>query len=226
MMMWKSLKTGFFSFLISFLMRIVYLTSRKIYLGKDILDKTASKGPVIFVIWHGKFFPFIKFGSKYYRHTRILTSLSDDGELLSKIIRNFGADVIRGDERRGGVKGLIDMIKIYKKGWNILFAADGPLGPYQKLKPGVISCASKTGGPIMPVSCSASRAFIFKKAWDKFFFAKPFSKLVVKFGEPVYLPGKMTEKEIIEASIKIEKTINNLTHDCDKVAGHEKGLIG
>jgi len=135
----KSRKIGFFATIIAFIMRLVFWTSRLKVINREPLDEVASKGPVIFVLWHGRFFPYVRFGNKFYPNTDILTSYSDDGELLSRIIRKFGADVVRGDDRRGGVEGLIKMIRQVKAGRNVIFAADGPLGPRHKLKAGVVS---------------------------------------------------------------------------------------
>lgn len=212
-------KTRILSAVLSFLMRLVYWTSPMRIHNRAALDKAAESGPIIFVVWHGRFFPFVYFAHKYYRNVTILTSLSQDGELLSGVIRSFGGDVVRGDDRKGGVQGLVGMIREFRKGRHLVFAADGPLGPRWKLKPGVLSCAAKTGGAVVPMAGSASRALRFNKSWDRFLFAWPFSRLHLVFGEPIHYAPGMSAADQERQATELEQRLVALTRESDRLAG-------
>jgi len=179
----------FASRFLAWCMRLVFWTSRISYSGRHLVDAAAQDGPLIFVLWHGTFFPFVWFAHRHYRHITILVSASRDGELLAGIIRSFGGDVVRGDSRHGGVAGLLSMVRRQREGWHLVFAADGPVGPAGKLKPGVLACAAKTGGRIVAVATAASRAVVFRKAWDKFFFPLPFCRMQLEFSVPTEVAG-------------------------------------
>jgi lysophospholipid acyltransferase (LPLAT)-like uncharacterized protein len=70
------------------------------------------------------------------------------------------------------------------------------------MKPGAISLAETSGKPIIPLACSAERAWVFS-SWDKMIFPKPLSKLVLVAGRPLYLSedNKHKNLELIEAAI-------------------------
>ena len=85
--------------------------------------------------------------------------------------------------RHQALKEVIDHLKATRE--IILFTPDGPRGPAQRVKPGVIMAAQASGAPIIPFSWEASRFWQFK-TWDKFLLPKPFTTITVKLGEPVY----------------------------------------
>ena len=66
-----------------------------------------------------------------------LVSKSKDGELLSKLLKNWGYDVLRGSSRRTGGSVLRSMIDYSKKERKIAITPDGPRGTIYKMKPSV-----------------------------------------------------------------------------------------
>ncbi len=93
----------------------------------------------------------------YYRHTNatILISRSFDGELITRILRLFGFDAVRGSSSRGAREGLLGLKDVIESGEPAIFTADGPRGPIYQTKMGPIKLAQMTGAPHRRVSSAA-----------------------------------------------------------------------
>ena len=83
---------------------------------------------------------------------------------------------------------------------------DGPRGPREVLKPGVVALARLTGAPVVPRPSAASSEWR-ARSWDGFRMPKPFSRCVVRFGDPIRVPrngdaaGEETARKEIEAAL-------------------------
>jgi heptosyltransferase I len=138
---------------------------------------------VLFAFWHGE--QFIPFFRHRNQGVAVMSSLSKDGEIQSGILKLFGCEVVRGSSSRRGDRALVELIRLVKKGHSAGFAADGPKGPYHKVKPGIIYTARKTGRPVIPIAGASERRKILEKAWDKYRLPLPFSRAVIMYGEPM-----------------------------------------
>jgi len=87
----------------------------------------------------------------------VLISQHRDGELIRRIIARFGLDAVRGSSTRGGAEALRRMIRIGRSGGNLALTPDGPKGPRQIAKIGVIQLARATGAPIIPMAFGCSK---------------------------------------------------------------------
>jgi len=193
--------------MVVFICRVIDKTLRK----KSLNDTFHYPKPSIYPFWHRNEFPMLMSNQK--RNIVIMVSLSKDGELLSQILQSFGYLTVRGSSTRGGERGLIEIIRYARKGYSPAFAADGPKGPYRKLKSGVIYAAQKTGMPIVPISCSPKNKIVLKKTWDKTIIPLPFSKTVQIYGEPIYI----NKNDDIEAKrVLVEQKLNKLSEFTDK----------
>src|SRR5688500_3098880 len=117
---------------------------------------TAKHG-VIYTLWHGRLLPLTFF----HRNQNIATliSQSSDGEYIARVVERWGYTALRGSSSRGGSGALREMVKVARSGRSLAITPDGPRGPRQKLKPGVLTLAQLTGLPIVPMSASATRAW-------------------------------------------------------------------
>jgi hypothetical protein len=70
---------------------------------------------------------------------------------------------------------------------DLAITPDGPRGPAGQVSGGILMLAQRTGLPILPVSCRADRAWHFR-SWDRFMIPRPFSRVEVRFGEPLRIP--------------------------------------
>jgi len=115
-----------------------------------------------------------------------LISPSVDGELAAMIVRRMGGEVIRGSSSYTGARALRDYyVALLKDGISPAITPDGPRGPPWKFKPGAVLLAQLSQRPIIPLAYAASRAW--RVQWDRFVIPKPFSRIAVAIGEPVYI---------------------------------------
>ena len=86
---------------------------------------------------------------------------------------------------------------------------DGPRGPRQKCKPGVVLVARDTGSPILPVVAVANRYWEFN-SWDRFKIPKPFTKIVMLYGEPISIEAGASNQRVDEICEKVTDSLKLL----------------
>lgn len=171
------------------------------------------KFPAVFAFWHGRMFvlPFIfrDYGEKVY----VLISKHADGEVAADIVNSLGFKTVRGSTGRGkgGDKAFLKMVTLIEEGNGIAITPDGPMGPAQKVKLGTAKLSLKTGVPVYPISFSAYPK-VNLNSWDKFMVPLPFSKCVVKVGNPIF-PDGFSEEELAK---EIELRLKELSVACDE----------
>ncbi len=163
----------------------------------------AARAPVIYAVWHDRLLllPYL-YG---HRGSRVLASRSRDGELVARWIRRFGLEPVRGSSTRGGGEALRLLTRALRSGHEVVVVPDGPKGPREVLKPGVIALARLTGAPIVPMALGASREWRLR-SWDEFRIPKPFARCVMRFGEPIYVArhraGEEAARKEVEAALR------------------------
>ena len=175
-----------------------------------------SGQPVIYTLWHGRLLPL----TWYHRDRGIgaLISLSKDGEYIARVVEGWGYRVVRGSTSRGGSRALAEMIRLGRKGRSLAFTPDGPRGPRERMKPGVLVAAMRAGLPIVPLSGAASRGWWFE-GWDRFLVPKPFSRLLISHGAPVTVPPDCDEVELERVSQELEQDLRLLQGRLDLEMG-------
>ena len=172
---------------------------------------------IAYTLWHGRLLPLTWF----HRGQSIgaLISLSKDGEYIARVVQGWGYRVVRGSTSRGGSRALAEMIRLGRKGRSLAFTPDGPRGPRERMKPGVLLAAQRAGLPIVPVSAACSGAWWFE-GWDRFLVPRPFSRVVVSHAAPVAVPPDLDEAGLERLSSEIETRLRALQAGLDaEVAG-------
>ena len=175
--------------LLTVLIRFLYGSCRWSVLGFDNVETLLkSNSSFIIAFWHGNLFiPYYKL-AKYQFH--ILAGFHHDAELGVSIGKKLGWKFLRGSSSQDGNKAFEQMIKLLSKPNNVLaITPDGPKGPAKIPKPGVVKAAQKTGVPIIPVAGRSRRSWGFTN-WDTFHITKPFTRIKLSFGEPIYFSIK------------------------------------
>jgi lysophospholipid acyltransferase (LPLAT)-like uncharacterized protein len=157
-----------------FLMLLRATLSIKHVNREQMEDAEKSAGSVIACFWHGRLLlmPFAVKGVK----AKVLISRHRDGEFIARVIRFFGLGTVRGSHRKGGVTSIREMITAAREGWNIAVTPDGPKGPKQRIKEGLIELAKISQKPILPVAYGARKKKLSTPGTASFFLI-PFQRL-------------------------------------------------
>ena len=143
-----------------------------------------------------------------------LISGSVDGEVVTKIAREWGAEVIRGSANQSGALALRDMQRMMKGGFSIITTADGPRGPQYEFKLGAILMARIAGIPVIPIGCAADRAWYLDR-WDHFMVPKPFARIVLAIGEPYPIPSDTPLDQLELHRVAVQDAVMSLMADSE-----------
>lgn len=176
----------------------------------EYVNKTfaAGKSP-IYVFWHNRIFAV----SYYFKNQNIvvMTSQSFDGEYIARFIKRLGYGASRGSSTRGGIGALVEMIRLSKQNIPTAFTIDGPKGPRYLAKSGACLLAKKTGNPVLPAIIESEKFWEIKKSWDRMQIPKPFSRVKIIFGEPVYVEKNANEAEVEKSRDELQMKLDELT---------------
>ena len=124
--------------------------------GQEHVDRLYREGKrVIIAFWHARqlMMPLTYRGALAH----ILISQHHDGEIIARIVERFGFRAVRGSSTRGGVEALRELIRLGRSGVDLVVTPDGPNGPRQVAKMGVIQLARASKLPIIPLAFSCSK---------------------------------------------------------------------
>jgi lysophospholipid acyltransferase (LPLAT)-like uncharacterized protein len=195
-------------------LRILYRTLRSAHVQQHFEQRAWHGGtPVLLAFWHGRGLYFLH---RYHRQRlTILVSRSKDGEFVSQVLQQFGVHVTRGSSSRGGAQGLMEIVRKVHSGYHAAFTPDGPRGPRYTVQPGIVAVAKTTGAAILPVTYSARWKKVFR-SWDAFLVPLPFSRVVVVYGEPIYVPASASPTVFQAKRREVETSLRHITEIADR----------
>ena len=176
--------------LLFFYLLILRVTTKVKIVGREKLVKNSNH---IFSMWHS----FVPLGLTSATPTisRILDRAPQAWmqhpiwymKPIHVLLRLMGVKKIilgsTGHSGRDAAKLLVDYLRI---GYSTVINPDGPNGPAFVLKKGILHLSLKSNVPIVPLRLSSS-SFQELKTWDRKKFARPFSTIKMKIGEPIYV---------------------------------------
>jgi lysophospholipid acyltransferase (LPLAT)-like uncharacterized protein len=168
---------------------------------------------LIYAFWHGRLLP-LSFTHRG-RSAQILASEHRDGELMGQTIRFLGFGHVRGSSTRRGARAILELAEKVRQGFDVGITVDGPKGPLFVVKPGSIEIAKLTGSPIVPITTSSARHWTIA-SWDKFQIPKPFTRVVVRHGEPVFVSTDAGPEEIEAGRALLEERLRAITGENDE----------
>ena len=187
---------------ISAALKFMYGTNRKTVKGRNNYIKLIKKNKsVIFSVWHGHLLSIVH----DLRHMKMhaLAGTHKDADLISQVATKWGWNMIRGSSKEKGSNAYKSLLRLLNKPTHSLLfiTPDGPSGPPKIPKRGVIRLAQKSKAAIIPIHVKYSKSWGFKN-WDIFFLAKPFGKISIIYGEPIYFEEKQNQKKCQHLLIK------------------------
>lgn len=185
--------------------RAISATVRLQVHGRDAMEQVVHQHQgAIFVSWHGR--SLLAAREMYGRGYIALVSLSKDGDIQTLNFQHFGFKVVRGSTGRGGVRATREILDLLKAGGVLAFTPDGPRGPSQKVQPGVIYFAQKSGKPIIPIGISAAPSWTLS-TWDRYQIPKPLARAAWIYGEPLWVGADESQEAACQ---RVEEAINAL----------------
>jgi lysophospholipid acyltransferase (LPLAT)-like uncharacterized protein len=170
----------------------------------------------IFAAWHTRLLPLV--WTHRGRGIVMLVSRHRDGELITRVIERFGFATSRGSSTRGGEEGVMDLLRWAEEGRLLGITPDGPRGPAGRLKPGLIYLASRSGLPIVPVAAAGRSAWRLR-SWDRFRVPRPFTRVVVAYGDPIVVPPGLDDPALESWRARVETTLEAHTAAVSARAG-------
>lgn len=187
------------------LVRLYLLLVRlKVVNEELVLNHLASGRKGVAALWHQRFFGVLGYAKKFSNLApSVIISHSRDGEWIAQVVMRLGFHPIRGSSSRGGEVALAEIVKYLAVNSCAVHAVDGPQGPKGIVKAGLIRIAQLSGAAIFPLYLSCSRAWVLG-SWDRFLIPKPFSQLLVRWGDPIYVPPNLKSEEFEALRLEVE----------------------
>ncbi len=210
-----SLFTKLLAFVCFIFIKLLTRTLRYTYKNRQYTIKAEKdREPVLHAVWHGR--QIVLLGYPYHLPMVQMCSLSHDGELIARILRLLRFSVVRGSSSRRGREASFEMTEMVLGGsWGAL-AVDGSRGPLGKVNPGILFIARDTGARIIPLVASAKWKIEFKRSWDRFMLPLPFSKAVVIEGKPLEIDHQISDRDLEEVRLQLEKQMFTLHKQADE----------
>lgn len=201
-----------FSRLLYFISRLFHFSYRYRYENTETLRQLKNNNQnFIFAIWHQNLFPGIlaQGGHSYI----VIISQSQDAQPAAFTCQRLGHLVVRGSSRKGrvdknGRAAKEEMIDFLKQGYPGAISVDGPKGPAFKVKAGIVDMAKKSQALVVPYVLYSASYWQFR-SWDRFRLPKPFSKILVSYGEPINVASEEIAFETYQSLI--EQGLNKQT---------------
>ncbi len=208
----KKIKRGLEAWLGKWLLRCLYGLNRWHVEGehyyKDLLEKGEA---VIISLWHGQLLAmFVLLAGKHFYG---LAGTHRDADLIARVGEKIGWRFLRGSSKEKGLIAFKQIVNVLKQpGEVVIITPDGPQGPAHIPKPGAIRAAQLTGAAIVPMAAQSTRYWSFKN-WDTFFVAKPFGRIEVLFGKPLYFSRTEDPQRCVD---RLKMSLDDLTREVEK----------
>ena len=195
-------------------LRVASKTWRARIIGPDevLPHRSDRRQRVVYGVWHRD----ILIASTLCRDLGMVAGASEhgDGDLAAHAAMALGFKIARGSSTRGAVRLLREMLRYAREtDADLTLASDGPRGPAQKTKPGVVYLAGRLGWPLVPLGVAA-RGVKELRSWDRFRVPLPCCKLVLAFGEPLEIPRKMDESAVESLAREMDRRMA----ECETIA--------
>lgn len=194
---WRRMQIPLIATAVYSVVRLLGPTLRFEVLGWQHAERVYASGHrIIWPFWHRCILPILWWARG--RGIVVLNTTNFDGQWTRRVIERLGFGTAQGSSTRGGLRGLAVMAQRLEEGRDAGFTIDGPRGPRYIAKPGPAMLARRTGCPIITFHAGMESATTLENTWDLFRVPHPFSRVVLIFAPPIYVP-KDAGRELLEA---------------------------
>ncbi len=150
----------------------------------------------IVCLWHGRIAASVGAQPlcRPLRPTRLVISLSEDGEFIARAMAMMDLPAFRGstrltkDPRRRHSGGAVYRQSLeWLKSGILIMTPDGPRGPAEQMAEGPVRMASRTGAAVLLMGLATTPALRLK-TWDRTVLPRPFGRGVILFDGPLHAP--------------------------------------
>ena len=113
---------------------------------------------------------------------------------------------------------LRQLLREIKNGTSIILTPDGPRGPRQRVKPGIIGLSRLSGLPIIVISCAFSNRLRLN-SWDHFMLPLPWGRGIIQFAKLDNVPKDASLDEQESYRQNLEKIMNEQALEIETQAG-------
>lgn len=205
----KQIKIAIFSRCLFIVTRCLLASYRYRVIGQEnrsAAQRAHPSGSFCLVVWHEHLFA-TTLAHKGQAFSP-LASPSSDGSIASYLMKKLGFIPTRGSSSRGGEAARKQLIEQIQRGISPAITVDGPRGPRRQVKGGAIDIARKTGVAIVPAVAASENPWIFRKSWDQFKIPRPFSRIVLSYGPPIFVPESADAAVFVAVQEQIRSAID------------------
>ena len=177
----------------------------------DYVRAHAAGERFVYAFWHSRLLPMVF--ARRGEGITVLVSRHRDGQLITRIIEHMGFTSARGSSTRGGETGVRELLKASRAGRELAITPDGPRGPAEELKEGLVYVAHRLGLRVVPIATSARDAWVFR-SWDRFRAPRPFASVRIGYGAPLAV-GEPGEPE----RLRLQQALAGLTAATARASG-------
>lgn len=188
---------------------------KKYFYDCKVINYPKNLNGCLFALWHSR--QCGVYGIPEREKLHCLISLSRDGEIIAAAAESLGIKTVRGSQKKGGTQASLEILDVLKEGNNVAITIDGPKGPKEVVKKGIVEIAKLSGVPIVPFAWySPSKGFIKLKTWDDFCFPLFCKKLCLLCGEPIYVDKDADDNAIEKIRKQVEDDLIMLQNEVSK----------
>jgi hypothetical protein len=187
----------------------------KLQNSEVFLDQFQKNGRAVLASWHQRFFGGFYFPLMIGRKISIMISQSGDGDFVADAVGRIGWIPVRGSSSRGGKRALTEMVKAVRLSSICTHIVDGPNGPPEEIKSGLIALAQISGAAIIPAFVSYEKPVTFN-SWDKFMIPKPFSRVLIRFGSPIFVSESLDIEDFEKERKQVEDNMKRGYQETDR----------
>jgi lysophospholipid acyltransferase (LPLAT)-like uncharacterized protein len=177
-------------------------------------NQPAAGAHYIYAMWHEYLLLPV------FRYARpdiaVLISRHSDGQWVAEVCRQLHIPVVRGSTNRGGGEALRRMLRAGEAG-HLALTPDGPRGPRQRVQPGLVYLAARTGLPIVPVGFGLERPWRMN-SWDRFALPRPGSRARCVTGVPIAVPDDADREQLEPYRLQVEQVLTQVTQVAEEWA--------